>query len=86
MKSRGKPKIFQGQGKVSEFWSGKFGILLESQGEGGEIYIILDILKVFFTFIERLNKKTEKFVKLYIFSVQIAMFKVSEICSRSGKS
>ena len=31
VKSQGKPKFFQGQGKVSEFciWSGKFKILLK---------------------------------------------------------
>ena len=33
------------------------------------------------------KKKTEKYVKLHVmFSVKIAMFKVSEICSISGKS
>ena len=41
--------------------------------------------KVFLTFIEHLNKKPEKYVKHVMFFVQISMFRVSEICSRSGK-
>ena len=32
------------------------------------------------------QKKTKKYVKHVMFSVQSAMFKVSEICFRSGKS
>ena len=57
MKSQGKTKFFQGQGKVSEFciWSGKFGILLKV----GNLYQFRHF-KVFHTFIEFLNKKTEK--------------------------
>ena len=72
MKSHGKTKIFQGQGKVSEFciWSGKFGIPLK---------VSLDIIRLSFTFIEHLNKNTEKYVKHVMFFEQIAMFKVSEI-------
>ena len=42
VKSKGKTKFFQGQGKVSEFciWSGKFRI----QGKVGEVFIILGIM------------------------------------------
>ena len=38
VKSQGKTKIFQGQGKVSEFciWSGKFGILLKIREKSGK--------------------------------------------------
>ena len=43
VKSQGKTKSFQGQGKVSEYciWSGKFGILPKLR----EIYIIWEILR-----------------------------------------
>ena len=42
VKSQGKTKFFQGQGKVSEvcIWLRKFGILLKVR----EVYIILDIM------------------------------------------
>ena len=81
VKSQGKTKFFQGQGKVSEFciWSGKFRISAQSQGKVREIYIILDIIRFSFKFIERLNKITENYAKHVMFSVQIAELKVSEI-------
>ena len=77
MKSQGKTKFFQGQGKFSNFAFAQrnFGILLKVR----EIYIILDIIRLSFKFIECLNKKTENHVKYVMFSVQIAEFKISEM-------
>ena len=77
MKSQGKRIFFKVREKSLNFalGQGSFGILLKVR----EIYIILDIIRFSFKFIERLNKKTENYVKHVMFSVQIAEFKVSEI-------
>ena len=76
MKSQEKTNFFQGEETVSEpcIWSGKLGILLKVR----EIDIILNMMGIFFIFIERLNKKL-KICEAYLFSVQISMFKVSEV-------
>ena len=60
---------------------------LEFCSKSGKVILYkFGYFKFFLTFIERQNKRPEKYVKHVVFSVQLPMFKVSEICSRSGKS
>ena len=84
VKSQGKTKFIRDQGRVSDFCILVKQIWNSAQSQGNLYYF--GYFKVFLTFIEQINEKTEKYVQHAMFSVQIAMFKVSEICSRSEKS
>ena len=81
------------QGKVREksvnfvFGQGSLEFCcLKSEKSHGNLYHF-GYFKVFLTFIQHLNKKNKREnVKHVTFSLQIVMFKVSEICSKSRKS